>query len=72
MLKILLVDDEAPARARVKRMLHDLSEVQVLDEAQNGIEALEKIESLKPDLVLLDIEMPELSGLEVEIGRAHV
>lgn len=62
-LRALLVDDEAPARARLKRMLE--KELEISGEASNGLEALERIEALKPDVVFLDIEMPELGGLDV-------
>jgi len=65
MLKVLIVDDEAPARSRLARMLSDIKEIQIVGEASNGLEALQATEDLKPDLVFLDIEMPELNGLEV-------
>jgi DNA-binding LytR/AlgR family response regulator len=61
----LLVDDEAGARARLRRMLARHPEVSVVGEAEDGLDALEKIEALRPDLVFLDIEMPGLGGLEV-------
>lgn len=65
MIKVLIVDDEAPARSRLARMLADLPDLRVAGEAANGLEALRAAEKLQPDLVLLDIEMPELNGLEV-------
>ena len=67
MMRALLVDDEAPARARMRRMLEGLSGsgVIVAGEATNGLEALERIDTLKPELVFLDIEMPELDGFGV-------
>lgn len=64
-LEILIVDDERIARSRLRRMLGDVPAIRVVGEAVDGIDALGKIESLSPDLVLLDIEMPDLSGLEV-------
>jgi two-component system LytT family response regulator len=64
-MRSLIVDDEADARARLARMLKDHSEVVVAGEARDGLEALEKIEHLKPDLLFLDIEMPGLSGFDV-------
>lgn len=64
-MRILIVDDEHLARDRLKRMLEEQSEHSVIGEAQNGQDALEKIESLHPDLVLLDIRMPGIDGLEV-------
>ena len=63
-MKLLVVDDEAIARRRLIRMLNRLGE-DVVGEAENGQEALEKIETLRPDAVLLDIRMPGLSGLEL-------
>jgi DNA-binding LytR/AlgR family response regulator len=65
MIRVLIVDDEAPARSRLGRMLTSFSDLAVVGEASNGIEALQLVETSKPDLIFLDIEMPELSGLEV-------
>lgn len=64
-MKSLIIDDEAAARMRLARLLKGHPEVQVVGEAQNGLEAVEKIEQLRPDLIFLDIEMPGLSGFEV-------
>ena len=64
-LRILIVDDEAPARERLRRLLAGLEDVQVVGEAGDGIEAVELIEAQRPDLVLLDIQMPELDGFGV-------
>jgi len=65
MIRVLIVDDEAPARSRLARMLSDFKDLEVVGEASNGLEALQSAETLKPDLAFLDIEMPELNGLEV-------
>jgi two-component system, LytTR family, response regulator len=65
MLRVLLVDDEAPARDRLRRLLGAHADVECIGEAGNGLEALEKIAALAPDLVFLDIQMPELDGLAV-------
>ncbi len=65
MIRLLLVDDEKPARARLARLLSEIPDVQVVGEASNGLEALAVAQELKPDVALLDIEMPELNGLEV-------
>lgn len=64
MIRAIIVDDEAPARTRFKRLLGDFKDIQVVGEASNGLEALQFVQDLKPDLVFLDIEMPELNGLE--------
>jgi two-component system response regulator AlgR len=63
-MKILIVDDEQPARDRLRHLLAEEREHNVLGEAKNGREALRKIAELHPDVVLLDIRMPGLSGLE--------
>ena len=65
MIRVLIADDEVLARARLARMLSEFPDLQVAGEASNGLEALQISEELGPDLVFLDIEMPELNGLEV-------
>ena len=64
-LRLLVVDDEPPARARLKRLLLALPDVQVVGEAADGRSALALAESLAPDALLLDVQMPELGGLDV-------
>jgi two-component system LytT family response regulator len=64
-LRLLIVDDEPPARARLRRLLAALSDVQVLGEAGDGLQALAMSEALRPDALLLDVQMPELGGLDV-------
>jgi DNA-binding LytR/AlgR family response regulator len=64
-IRALLVDDEKPARARLKRMLDVFPEIEIVGEASDGLLALEQISALTPDVVFLDIEMPELDGLGV-------
>jgi two-component system LytT family response regulator len=64
-LRTLIVDDEAPARERLRNLLADNELVELIGEAKDGAEAVEKIERLSPDLVLLDIQMPVLDGFEV-------
>jgi serine phosphatase RsbU (regulator of sigma subunit) len=65
MIRILIVDDEEPARVRLSQMLALFAELDIVGEAADGIEAKEKINSLHPDLVFLDIQMPGCSGLEL-------
>ncbi len=60
---VLIVDDEQPARMRLKAMVDALEDYQVIAEAENGRQAMSANESLSPDIVLLDIRMPEMDGL---------
>ncbi|MEM6767846.1 MAG: LytTR family DNA-binding domain-containing protein [Bacteroidota bacterium] len=64
-LRVLIADDELPARNKMKRLLQKITSVELVHAAENGFDALEHIQSLKPDLVFLDIEMPGMNGLEV-------
>jgi DNA-binding LytR/AlgR family response regulator len=61
----LIVDDEAAARSRLTRLLSHHPEVEIVGEACDGLQAIECIEHLKPDLVFLDIQMPGLDGFQV-------
>lgn len=61
----LIVDDEALARARLKQLIESLPGIDVGGEAGDGFEALEAIERTRPDVVFLDVEMPELDGLSL-------
>jgi len=63
-VKILIVDDEKPARDRLARMVGELKEHELVGEAVNGLEALGMAQSLEPDIVLLDIRMPGMDGIE--------
>jgi two-component system, LytTR family, response regulator len=65
MLKVLIADDEASARSRLKRLLADAGDVGVIGEAEDGLKALEAAAKLRPDALFLDIEMPGLNGLGV-------
>lgn len=64
-IRTLIVDDEPLARDRVKRFLRDEPDISIIGECGNGAEAISVIESEKPDLVFLDIQMPEKNGFEV-------
>lgn len=63
-LKVLLVDDHALFRSGVASLLREQQDFEVLGEAQNGQEALDKAQELMPDVILMDIYMPECDGLE--------
>lgn len=64
-MKALVVDDEAPARAKLVRLLGEDGRFELAGEAADGIAAVSEIERLRPDLLLLDIQMPGLTGFEV-------
>jgi two-component system LytT family response regulator len=65
MLKVILIDDERLARSELKRLLLDFPDVEVIAEAANANEGIEKIESLNPDLIFLDIQMPGKTGFDM-------
>ncbi|HEX7707209.1 MAG TPA: LytTR family DNA-binding domain-containing protein [Thermoanaerobaculia bacterium] len=73
-MRVLIVDDEPIARRGLRRLLAAESDVQIVGEAGSGTAAVDAIAELKPDLVLLDIQMPEMGGLEVvaTVGSAHM
>jgi DNA-binding NarL/FixJ family response regulator len=64
MIKVLIVDDHTLVREGVRAMLALASDIEVVGEAANGKEALEKTEKLKPDVILMDLAMPIMGGLE--------
>ena len=64
-IRAMIVDDEKFSRVSLKKLLKLYTQIEVIDEAVDGVEAIEKIESQKPDLVFLDIQMPGLNGFEV-------
>lgn len=65
MIRSLLIDDEPAARGRLARLLASHPEIAIAGEASDGLEALEQIRALEPDLLFLDIEVPGLNGFEV-------
>ncbi len=64
-IRSVIVDDEKFSRVSLKKLLKAYPQVEIVDEAADGVEAIEKIEARKPDLVFLDIQMPGLNGFEV-------
>ena len=69
MSKILIVDDAAFMRLTIKTIL-EKNGFEVIGEAKNGLEAIEKYTTLKPDVVTMDITMPEMSGVEAFKGQS--
>lgn len=65
MIRVLLVDDHMPLRAGTRSLLHEAADIEIVAEAARGHEALELAEHLRPDVVLLDINLPDLNGVEV-------
>ena len=63
-LKVLIVDDEPPARERLRSLLTEMADVEVVGEAASGREALGHAHELSPDVLLLDVRMPGMDGLE--------
>lgn len=64
-MKLLIVDDEPPARDRLRRLIEEIGDYTQIAEAGNGQEALDRCSELQPDVVLLDMRMPGLTGIEV-------
>lgn len=65
MLKAIIIDDERLARSELRKLLQDHPEIEVLDEAANAEEGIQKIDSLHPDLIFLDIQMPGKTGFDM-------
>jgi two-component system response regulator AlgR len=64
-LRVIIVDDEPPARERLRSMLTEFGDVEIAGVAGNGVEALQLAARLAPDILLLDVRMPGIDGLEV-------
>src|SRR6187549_2433105 len=64
-VRVLIVDDEAPARAKIKRLLASEPRLEVAGEAASGTEALAQLAALSPEVVFLDVQMPGGNGFEV-------
>jgi two-component system LytT family response regulator len=65
MYKAIIIDDERLARAELKKMLAEFQDIEIIAEAANAGEGIEKIETLQPDLIFLDIQMPDKTGFEL-------
>jgi DNA-binding LytR/AlgR family response regulator len=63
-LRVFIADDERPAREFLRSLLIEIGGCEIVGEADNGADAVEMIRTLKPDLAILDLKMPAMSGLE--------
>jgi two-component system LytT family response regulator len=72
MIRAVIIDDERLARNELKKLLLDFPEIEVIAEAANAAEGIEKVDSLNPDLIFLDIQMPGKTGFDMlaELERA--
>jgi two-component system LytT family response regulator len=64
-MRVLIADDESPARDKLRRWLSEQADIEVVARAEDGLQAAQAIEQLRPDVAYLDIQMPGLNGLEV-------
>jgi len=71
MLRAVIVDDEPLARKRLRELLAERADIELVGEAVDGTSAIQAIDDLRPDLVFLDVEMPEATGLEVLERISH-
>lgn len=75
-MRVLIADDEAPARARLRQMLATYSDIEVVGDASTGVEAMEMVAQARPDVLLLDIQMPGATGIDVAASlsppRPHI
>ena len=72
MIKVLLVDDVKDLRTLFRRILDDDEEIEIVGEAADGIEAIDRAQELQPDVVVLDLAMPRLDGLRAIPRLRHV
>ncbi len=64
-MRVVIIDDELPARKKIRAFLQDEPSIEIVGEASDGLEAVNIVEQLKPELIFLDIQMPHLTGFEV-------
>jgi YesN/AraC family two-component response regulator len=73
-IRTIIVDDEPLARRNLRLLLEKDLQIEIVDECANGLEAVKAIKSLSPDLIFLDIQMPEIDGFDVleRVGAEHI
>jgi two-component system LytT family response regulator len=71
MIRVLIADDEAPTRVRIRQLLQSHADIEVAGEAESGVQAMEMAAQLQPDVILLDIQMPGCSGIDVAACLRH-
>lgn len=75
-MRVLIADDEAPARARLRQLLASYADIEIIGEAETGAQTMAVTSELKPDLLLLDIRMPGCTGLDIAASlpspRPHI
>ncbi len=71
-MKVLIADDSPLVRERLRAVMAELSGVEIVGEAQDGLETIEKVRELRPDVVTLDIHMPKANGITVLQSIEHV
>ncbi len=69
-LRVVIADDHTAVRSGLRHLLDGAPDVKVVGEAADGVQALKMVETLAPDVLVLDVEMPEMDGLEVA-ARLH-
>src|SRR5262245_59389279 len=69
---VLLVDDFDAWRHKVRSMLHEQTDLDIVAEAKDGVEAVRRAEELQPDLILLDVGLPRLNGIQAAVEIARV
>ena len=63
-IRLLIVDDQAIVRKGIRALLDEVQDIQVVAEASNGEEAVSQVEALRPDVILMDLVMPKMNGIE--------
>ena len=70
-IRVIIIDDEKQGRERILEFCSNREDIEIVAQAENGFGAIEKIDQFKPDLIFLDIEMPDISGIDVLKNIQH-